>query len=132
MVDTLASDGRSSLLGVSCLVSSGMVLEATKLRSYSLLGVLVVLVSELLMLGGDHVVDMLLRQSFLVVDWLDRGVVMVLVDLSVDSLSNVLMACWVNSFLCHCWVDDLVDGGLVASVASELLDGGFSLLHDEY
>lgn len=39
---------------------------------------------------------MLLRQSFLVADWLDCGVVVILVNFTVHSLGDILMAISVN------------------------------------
>lgn len=52
-------------------------------------------------------VSMLLRQDFLVLDWLDFCMMMVLVYFAVDWLIHFLVLFWLHIFMFHCWVDSL-------------------------
>ena len=67
-------------------------LESAHLGIDTLLGVLVILVSVFLVLNGHHLMMVLLRESLLVADWLESGMVVVLVDLTIHGLSDILMA----------------------------------------
>ena len=54
---------------------------------------------------------------------------MVLVDLTVDSLRDVLMASGLDGLGGHGRVDNLPNVGVVAMSAGKLADGGFGGLH---
>ncbi len=131
MVYSLAADSRGSFLGVPGLMGGGGMLKSAELGSYSGLGVLVVLMSEFLVLDWDHVMLVLLGQRLLVGDRLDGSVIMVLVNITVHCLRDFLMSVREDVLLCHGRVHDLVDGGFVASVRGELVNGGLSGFHDE-
>ena len=66
-------------------------LESAHLGGDTLLGVLVIFVSVFLVVSGHHLMMMLLRKNLLVADWLDSGMVVVLVNLTVHSLGDILM-----------------------------------------
>lgn len=71
-------------------------------------------------------------QSLFVLDWLDRGVVMMLMHLLVNSGGQVLMTMRVNMLLGDGGADIFVDDSLVLSISREEVGGGLSSsLHDE-
>ena len=57
------------------------------------------------------------------------GVVVVLVQLTVESLSGLLVAMRPYSLLCHSGVYDLIDIGTMALARCEFGDGVFGSLH---
>ena len=60
-----------------------------------------------------HAVRVLLGENFSILDWLDRGVVVVLVDLLVDSSLSLFDAGLGDSLVRHGWVDSLMHRGVV-------------------
>lgn len=129
MVDVLASDGRGSGLSVVGFLDTLMVLEVTEFGSESLLGLMLVLVVEFSFFGGQDVVGMLLRKSFLVRQRLNGGVVVMLMNLTVNSLGGFLVEVRLDGLSSDGGVDRLIDGGVVAPVAGDLVDGGSSCFH---
>lgn len=91
VVDVLASDGRGSGLCVVGFLNTSGVLEMTKFGRESLFGFSLVLVVEFSFFGGQDVVGVLLRKSFLVRQGLDGGVVVMLMNLTVNSLGGFLV-----------------------------------------
>lgn len=84
---------------------------------------LIITMTELPMLDGDDVVLVLFREYFAVFDWLDRGMVVVLVHLTVNGGLSFFMAnlCdfLVHNGRCHFLVDS---GVMVTSlVPSEVI-----------
>jgi hypothetical protein len=72
----------------------------------------------------------LLGQNLAVVHWLDSAVVVVLVNLLVDSGVDLFMQMRLDNLVCDGWGHSLVDGGVVvASAGSEILDGCLNLVH---
>ena len=109
VMDSLASHSWSSYLAMRGFMGFRRVLEAAELRRYSCLGILIVLMSELFVFDGDHVMMVLLREGLLVADWLNSGMVVVLVDFSVHCLGDILMSVRVDSFLCDGRVHNFVN-----------------------
>jgi len=93
-------------------------------------GVVGIFVADLTVLGGDQVVSVLLREDLLVGNWLDCGVVVILMHLTVYSLNNLLMSMGLDGLLDHCRSDMLVDCGGVALLGGEVVDSIFGGLHD--
>jgi len=104
---------------VLSLTNFAGVLELSSLGIKSLLYVVVVAVVDLLVLDSSEVVRMLLWKNLLVLDWLDGSVVVILVDLTINSSSGLLMSGLGNVLVGNSWVDSLVDGGVMLSILGE-------------
>jgi hypothetical protein len=72
-----------------------------------LLYVVVVAVLDVSVLSSSHVVGVLFREDFLVLNWLHRCVVVVLVDLAINGFGNVLMLSASYVLIGDGWVDGL-------------------------
>lgn len=88
---------------------------------------LLVTMTELPVLDGDYVVLMLFREDFAVFDWLDRGMVVVLVHLTVNGGLSFFMADLCDLLIHNCRCHFLVDSGvmvtsLVPSEVNALVD----------
>jgi len=88
------------------------VLELSLLGLETVADVFVVAVLDVAFFDLAHVVGVLFWEDFGVLDGLDGGVVMVLVDFAVDDLGCVLMLGAGYVFVCDGWVDGL--GSLVS------------------
>jgi len=107
VVDVLACNswvGRGCLLSVS---HSAGVLELSLFGGQTLLGVFVRAVLDIAVLYTSNLVGVLLREDFTVLDWLNGGVVMVLVYLAVDSSGFILMLCAGDVLVLNSGVDCL-------------------------
>jgi len=82
MLSTYDASVRGSVLGCA---NSLLVLELSSFGGEALLDVRVVSMVDFAMLCGAHLVSVLLRKNLTVFDWLDRGVVVVLVNFAVDN-----------------------------------------------
>lgn len=129
MVDMLPGGDGESCLSVLSLVYCGGVLEFSGLSLQTFLRLALVVVVELAVFNGDHVMGMLLGQYLLMLQGLHGCVVVVLVDFTVNSLCDILMTSGLDSLGGDGRVDDLLDVGLVAMSACEIADGGFGRLH---
>lgn len=129
MVNVLTSDRRSSSLCVAHLLGRPVVFEMTKLSVELHLGVFRIVMVILSFFAREDVVGVLLGQPFLMLERLDCGVVMVLMNLTVDSFSGLLVTMWSNGLSSHGGVDGFLDGGVVAPIASDLLNGCFGCFH---
>jgi hypothetical protein len=107
VVYVLASDGWVGSGGVLSVSNSAGVLELSLLSSQALLSVGVRAVCDVAVLYTSHLVGVLLRKDLFVRNGLDRGVVVVLVDLTVDSSGLVLMLCASDVLVLNSWVDGL-------------------------
>jgi len=92
VMNVLTSNCGSSSGRVGCVSCGGSVLELTKFSTHSAVCLFLVVMSELALNFGQHVMDMLLWKNFLMGNGLHCGVVMVLVDLSVNCLNSLLMS----------------------------------------
>lgn len=72
-----------------------------------MLDVVVVTVLDVAFLDGSHVVGMFLSENLLVLNRLDGGVVVVLVDLSVNGFGHILVVGFGDVFVDDSWVDGL-------------------------
>lgn len=118
----LAGDSRSSRLGCASLGDDLLVLEGCELGAYTALSLLLIVVAELAVLSWEQVVLVLLRQDLLCSDRLDGGVVMVLVNLTVDGGCDLLVLNGLDNLLDDGGVNDLVHLGDGTAVTGDVLD----------
>lgn len=107
VVDVLACNGWVGRGGVLSLSNGAGVLELSLLSSQTLLGVGIRAVLDVAVLYASNLVGVLLGEDLAVSNGLDRGVVMVLVNLAVDSGSLVLMLRFGDVLVLNSWVDGL-------------------------
>jgi hypothetical protein len=129
VVDVLALDSRGGRCSVAGLVGMGGVLELGSLTLESLASLVVVAVVEFLVDGIFHHVVVLLREDLLMLDWLDGGVVMVLMDLAVDCLLDLLMATGLDVLAGDSRADAFGHVGGMASLARDAGNCGSSFVH---
>lgn len=116
VVNVLARQGWCSGRSVLSLSDLFGALELSSLSLESLSHVLIVAVVDLAVLSANQVVRVLLRKNLTVLDGLDGGVEVILVDLTVDDLLSFLVLCASDMLIHNGRVDSLVDGGLVLSI----------------
>lgn len=121
VVDVLASNRWSSGVGVLSLTDLTSVLEGGLLSSESLLYVIIVAVVDVAGLNTSHLVNMLLWEDLLVLDWLNGGVVVVLVYLTVNGSGGLLVLSTGDVLVGHSWVDSLVNGGVLDVVSTHVV-----------
>jgi len=131
VVNMLALHSWCGSSGVSCLVGRGGVLELGQLSLQSLACLMFIAVVELFVDDTLHLVGVLLWENLLVLDGLDGGVVVVLVDLAINSLSELLMSGGLDVLAGDSWSDALSDIGGVTLAGGELLNSGSSFIHFE-
>jgi hypothetical protein len=107
VVDVLACNSWVGRGGALSLSHGAGVLELSLLSSQTLLGVGIRAVLDVAVLYASHLVGVLLGEDLTVSNGLDRGVVMVLVNLAVDSGSLVLMLRFSDVLVLNSWVDGL-------------------------
>jgi hypothetical protein len=129
MVNVLALDSGCSGCCMSGFVGMGGVLELGSLTLESLASLVVIAVMELLVDHILHLVMVLFRENLLVLNRLDSGVVVVLVDLTIDSLGELLMARRFDVLVGDSWGNALGHVGSVASFAREACDCGLCFVH---
>lgn len=126
VVDMLSSHSRLLRLGDLCWCN---VLSVAELGALALeLGADLGIVSVLDLPGLDTFDSVCVGGwgNLLVDNWLDSGVVVLLVDLAVDDLLPLLALGLGDVLVLNSWVDGLVDGGIGLTVAAE--EGGDLLL----
>lgn len=132
VVTVLASNDGSLGVGVCGLTLSGGVSELGSLLLKLLLDSGGVAMVVLAVLHGGSAVGVLLGQNLAVLDGLDGGVVVVLVNLTVDGTSDVLVVSLVDSLVGDSGGNGLVDGSVVlAGLGHEVGNGSLSLVHCE-
>lgn len=88
-------------------------------------------VLDSLVLGGQDIVGVLFRQSFLGLERLDRGVMVVLMKVLIHDGGNLLVLVWANVLFSDGWAKILVDSGFVSSVLGQERFGGLLyFVHD--
>jgi len=95
------------------------VFELCLLGCEAVLYVLVVAVLDVAVLDAGHLVVVLFREDLAVLDGLDGGVVVVLVDLAVDGSCHILLSSGCDRLVLNGWVDRLVNSGVVLSILRE-------------
>lgn len=113
VVHVLTANGWSLAGGVLALNTLGRVAELGGGLVQLAVDIGLVAMLEVAVLDTDQVVVVLLWESLGVLNWLDGGVVVVLVNLLVDSGGDVVMVGACDSLVLDCWSNLLVDGGVV-------------------
>lgn len=108
VVNVLADNVLAGGLGVLYISDITGALELSLLCCETLTDVAVVTVLEVSLLDSTHVMCVLFWENLLVLDGLDSGVVMVLVNLAVYSTGLVGMLCASDMLVGNSWVDGLV------------------------
>jgi len=115
VVDVLASKGRSDGVGVASGTLDALISELSGLGLQAVSNLAVVAVLELAVLNGTKVVVVLLREDLAVLDRLDGGVVVVLVNLLVDGGGDLLVLGRSDGLVENSGCNALVDGGVVVT-----------------
>jgi len=92
------------------------VLELRTLLLEPLLDMIIVAVTMLAFFNTDNVMGVFLGKDFSILDWLNRSVVMVLVNLAVHYFGGILVVCAGNMLVGDSGVDCLMDGSVMLSV----------------
>lgn len=131
VMDMLASHDRSYGRGMLGRADFSRVFELRLLARETLLDMRIAAMVDILVLDADNIVRVLLGEDFAVVDGLHRGMVVVLVDFTVDGGGDIFVAGRCNVFLLDGGLDSLVHAGVVFAVLVEKgRDGGLCFLHD--
>jgi hypothetical protein len=130
MVYMLPLDGRVCGLGVMGFMSSGGILELRSFSLKTLLSLWIVAMVKFTLLHGNLIVRVFLGEYLLVWEGLHSSVVVMLVSFAINSLSDVLMACWLHCFTGNRSVDALIDLRGMAMAAGELGNSFFCGLHN--
>ena len=112
VVNMLASNGWLDALGHLSTTLDASALELTGLLLKTSLDGGSISVAVFTIFHGGHVVDVFFRENLSILDGLDGGVVMVLVDLTVNGRLNILVALLHDLLLNNGRSDLLVDGGV--------------------
>lgn len=121
VVDVLASKSRSDGLCVALSALDALVTELCGLGLETLSNLSVIAVLELAVLNGGKVVVVLLGENLAVLYGLNRGVVVVLVDLLVDGGLDILVTLTVDGLVCDTRGNLLVDGSVVVARLGTLI-----------
>src|SRR4051794_31342578 len=103
VMDVLAFNCGCCTLSEPCLVCHGGVSELSSFLFELAPNAGFVALIIFLVLHRSHSVMMFFWSDFTVLDWLNSGMVVVLVNLSVDGLLNLFMACGFDLLLDNCW-----------------------------
>lgn len=121
MVDVLAGNGRCNGVALTDAALNTGVLELHTLLLKTSLDGGIVTVILLALLNGGHLVNVLLGENFTVLDWLHRGVVVILVDFTVDGSGGLLMTVLGDALIDYGRGDNLVDGGVIMTGLAPVL-----------
>lgn len=127
VVDVLTGDGWSSRCSVLRLANLAGVSELSLLSLKTLSYVVVIAVLDLTVLNTDNVVAVLLWKNLAVLDWLDGGVVMILVNLTVDGSGSLLVLGLGDMLVYNGWVDSLVNSGVLLAVSNSCNSSAYIL-----
>lgn len=123
VVHVLTGDDGSGGAGVLALDARGLVAVPGLLGGELALDLILVVVLVRAVLDRHHVVVVLLRELSLVADRLDRGVVVVLVNLLVNGGLDVLVLGTVDGLVGHGRGNLLVNGGVVVARLRPVIGG---------
>lgn len=115
VMHVLASNDRCNRVGLLGSCFSAAVLELPTLLFQICRDSIRVAVLDLAILNGSHAVGVLLWKNFAIFDWLDRGVVMVLVDLTINGSLSLFMTLLDYLLLHNRGSDLLVDCGVMVT-----------------
>lgn len=93
----LPNNGMRGRVHATEVLEFGLLLRNSTVRSFD------IVVDKRLADCGQKVMSVLCRKNFLMAEGLDGSVVMMLVNLPINSLCNVLFPSRVDMLPCHCW-----------------------------
>lgn len=126
----LSTNSWSHTLAVGSSLNLTLILELSLLGLEVSLDGLMVTVVKFAMLYTTKLGSVCFWQNLAVMDWLNGAVVVVLVNLLVDSCVDVLVYVRLHSLVLYCWGNILVHCGvMVARAASEIGEGLLNLVH---
>jgi len=131
VVNVLALNSGGAALGGLGLNYVTLVTVLVALSLEHLPGVIILSVVDLALLNAGNAVLMLLREDLLVEDGLDSAVVVVLVDLLLNSSLDLLVTSRLDSLLCDGGANVLMDGGIVTSLGLNIVKNLLCLVHFE-
>ena len=112
VVDVLFFTGRTFVVGIDGIACFSDVLESCDLLCQAVLGALVISVMEFYAFDFLGLVYVLFWEYFLVLEWLDRDMVVVLIDVTVDDLCGLLVTSFNDSLSSHSRSYLLVDSSI--------------------
>jgi len=116
VVRVFAFHGGSRRTRVVRIMRRRSVLELCSFIVEALAGLFMVAVFEFAVLHGGWVVGVLFGKDFAVLDWLDGGVVVILVDFAVDCFCDLFVADGLDFFAGYGSADGFVDSGVVVAM----------------
>lgn len=120
----LSASGRTDFASVLCQTKPSLLLRQCTIDP------VMISVAELFVLGILVYMSMLLGEDLSVLDGLDSGVVMILVDFLVHWSVNLLVLSGLHMLMLNGGFDMLLDLGLVVTIPGEVLeDCGFCCFH---
>jgi hypothetical protein len=126
----LASNSSCSALAMSGSIYTALILEAGLFFDEVPLCGVVVAVIKLAVLDSAELSSVLLRKHVAVLNGLDSTVVVILVNLLVDSSLNFLVEMRLNNFVLNSRGNSLVNSGVVVSrLGHEVSDSCLGLVH---
>jgi len=105
VVNVLTSNGGACNGCVLNITNLAGVLELSSLSSETLLYVVVIAVLDVAVLNTGHLVGVLLWENLTILNWLDGGVVVILVDLTVDGSLSLINLSTGDALIGDSWVD---------------------------
>lgn len=120
VVDMFSSDSWGGSLRPMYLLGLGRVLKVAKMRGKFVLGLVFVFMAILPVFGREDVVRVLLREPFFMGYGLDSGVVVMLMDLTINGLGCFFMLMRSDRFPCDSRVDGFLHRGMMTPLGGEL------------
>jgi len=102
--------------GMLRLASCASILELCLLSGKAVLDVVVIAVLEMFVLDTDYIMGVLLWKHLLVLNGLHRGMVVILVDFTINSLSDIIMVGTSYILVGNSWVDSLMNSGVMLPI----------------
>ena len=104
VVDMLSCYTRIGCCGVLCRADFSSIFELCLLSRQTILYVLIIAVLNVAVLNACHLVAVLLGENLTILDGLNGGVVVVLMDLTVNSRRHIFLSSWRDLLVLDCWI----------------------------
>lgn len=130
VVDMFSANRGCYTLALCSTLNPSLVLKLSLLLNKVPLGGVMIAMVKLAMLDSTELSLVTFGQHLAVLNWLYGAVIMVLVNLLVDSSVNLFMLMRLDSLMCHSGSNGLVDGGVMMTrLRSEVGECCFDLVH---